>query len=309
MNTACKLLMLVAVTLLAGITLRAQTITDIDGNVYQTVSIGSQVWMAENLRTTHFSNGVAIATTTTAVNNDYTAMYQWAYNDDANLVPVYGRLYTWPVAIDNRNVCPAGWHVPADTDWVVLGNFLGGITFAGGKMKETGTTHWLATDISVDNSSLFTGLPGGHRGNPMGYSNMGAIGTFWTSTAIDAGSYPRGTCYRLTATNSELTQSLAVGNCGQSIRCIKSTAVGVESPQHDQGLQLFPNPANGQLSIRFNTPGNRRLFVYNMMGALLLEKELNTASEQLDTGSFPKGMYLLKIVGKEGVSERKWLKE
>jgi len=301
--------MLVAVTLLTGTTLYAQTVTDIDGNVYQTVTIGSQRWMAENLKTTHFSNGVAIATTTTAVNNDYNAVYQWAYNDDANLVPVYGRLYTWPVAIDNRNVCPAGWRVPTDTDWVVLGNFLGGTTVAGAKMKETGTTHWLATDNSVDNSSSFTGLPGGLRGNPMGYSNKGNTGTFWTSTALDGGSFPRGICFRLTAANSELTQGLAVGNCGQSIRCIQNMAVGVESLPQDNGLQLFPNPAGHQLTIRFHAPGDRRLYVYNLEGALLFEKELRNTSEQLDTESLPKGMYLLKVVGKEGVSEHKWLKE
>ena len=143
---------------------KAQTISDIDGNIYNTITIGTQIWTKENLKTTRFSNGDSIATTALPINNDSTSIFQWAYNQDSLNIPVYGRLFTWYAVTDSRNVCPTGWHVPSEAEWLSLANFLGGDTIAGDKMKETGTTHWLSTSNMVTNSSGFTALPGGKRG-------------------------------------------------------------------------------------------------------------------------------------------------
>ncbi|MBK7965765.1 MAG: fibrobacter succinogenes major paralogous domain-containing protein [Bacteroidetes bacterium] len=151
---------------------QAQTITDIDGNIYNTITLGTQIWTKENLKTTRFSNGDSIATTSLPINNDSTSIFQWPYNQDSLNIPVYGRLYTWYAVTDIRNVCPAGWHVPSEAEWMSLANFLGGDTLAGDKMKETGTSHWLSTTGTVTNSSDFTALPGGGRGNPTGFSNL-----------------------------------------------------------------------------------------------------------------------------------------
>src|SRR5262245_32163336 len=103
------------------------TVTDIDGNVYHTVNIGTQVWMLENLKTTKYRNGDLIETTTPAtldITSESTPKYQWAYNGEENNAATYGRLYTWYAATESRNVCPSGWHVPSDVEWTTLSNFL-----------------------------------------------------------------------------------------------------------------------------------------------------------------------------------------
>ena len=105
------------------------TVTDIDGNVYQTVTIGTQVWMKENLKVTKYCNGDVIGTTTPAsldISGEDTPKYQWAPNGDESNVAVYGRLYTWHAVTDSRNVCPTGWHLPDDAEWATLTTFLGG---------------------------------------------------------------------------------------------------------------------------------------------------------------------------------------
>jgi uncharacterized protein (TIGR02145 family) len=102
--------------------------TDQDGNVYTSVTIGTQVWMVENLKTTKYRNGDLIGTTTPATLNisaEATPKYQWAPNYAESIVTTYGRLYTWYAVTDTRNVCPTGWHVPTNVEWSILTTFLG----------------------------------------------------------------------------------------------------------------------------------------------------------------------------------------
>jgi len=147
----------------------AGTVTDIDGNEYQTVKIGDQWWMAENLKVTHYRNGDEIDGC-------------WAYNDNESNVGTYGRLYSWYSATDSRGIAPEGWHVPSDGEWQTLVNYLSGSSVAGGKMKETGTTHWNSPNTGATNESGFSALPGGYRDSYGVYSNMGNFAYFWSST-------------------------------------------------------------------------------------------------------------------------------
>jgi uncharacterized protein (TIGR02145 family) len=122
------------------------TVTDYDGNVYNTVTIGTQVWLAENLRTIHYRNGDRI--NYLSANNDSIAnikigIYQW-YNDNINNRNVYGALYNWHAIKDSRNLCPTGWHIPSKMEWTTLITFLGGTNVAGGKMKEGGSSRFNA---------------------------------------------------------------------------------------------------------------------------------------------------------------------
>lgn len=163
-------------------------LTDLDGNVYNTVTIGSQVWMVENLKTTKYSNGELIGTTNPQdknISGESTPKYQWAYSGNEGNVAAYGRLYTWYAATDNRNICPAGWHVPSDDEWSILADNLGGQNTAGGKLKELGTTHWKTPNSDASNLSGFTGLPGGFRGSEGLYYDLGEWGNWWSSTAND----------------------------------------------------------------------------------------------------------------------------
>lgn len=167
------------------------TVTDIDGNIYNTVTIGTQVWMKENLKTTKYSNGDIIGTTnpsTLDITSEATPKYQWAYDGNETNVATYGRLYTWFVVSDSRNVCPTGWHLPSDAEWTTLITFLGGDSVAGGKLKEIGTTHWTKPNTGATNETGFTALPGGVRQKFGTFMYTGNTGTWWNSTENSAAS-------------------------------------------------------------------------------------------------------------------------
>jgi len=164
------------------------TVTDIDGNVYPTIRIGNQIWMAENLKVTHYRNGdpVPNVADTSTWSTLVTGAYCWYDNDSSNRT-VYGNMYNWFAVSDPRQIAPAGWHVPTDAEWTMLVNFLGYTAVAGGKMKEEGTAHWNAPNTGATNESGFTALPGGYRYTPNGsFRKMGDDGDWWSSTAVDS---------------------------------------------------------------------------------------------------------------------------
>lgn len=139
--------------------------SDVDNNIYNAITIGSQVWMGENLKSTKFRNGDLIGTTTPAtldISSESNPKYQWAFNGDENNVLSLGRLYTYYTISDGRGVCPTGWHVPSDFEWTTLTNYLGEGN-AGGMLKETGTVHWQSPNTGATNETGFTALPGGWR--------------------------------------------------------------------------------------------------------------------------------------------------
>jgi len=166
------------------------TVTDIDGNVYHYVTIGPQVWMVENLRTTKFRDGTTIplVTNNTTWRNLTTPGYCWYNHDEASYKNIYGALYNW-YAINTGKLAPVGWHVPSVDDWQVLIDFLGGENVAGGKLKETGTAHWLSPNTGATNEKGFTALPGGHRYDLYGdlnFRNIGYQGYWWSSNYSNA---------------------------------------------------------------------------------------------------------------------------
>ena len=198
----------------------ASTVTDIDGNEYKTVKIGTQVWMAENLRVIHYRNGDSIPNVADRV--DWSALTTGAYceyNNNMSNVATYGRLYNWYAVSDGRNIAPAGWHVPTDAEWWTLLDSLGGDVAAGGKMKEADTTHWLAPNTGATNESGFSALPGGYRDFLSGYCySMGTYAYFWSST--EDGSYSA--WYRALSFNySDLFGSSYYRGNGFSVRCVR----------------------------------------------------------------------------------------
>ncbi len=163
----------------------SNTVADIDGNVYNTVIIGSLIWMKENLKTTRYRNGDLIGTTSPAtldISSQSNPKYQWAYSGNESNVSTYGRLYTWYAATDSRNICPTGWHVPTDEEWTTLTTFIGGENVAGGKLKESGTKHWQSPNTGATNSSGFSALPGGYRYFGGEFASFGGFGYWWSSS-------------------------------------------------------------------------------------------------------------------------------
>ncbi len=206
------------------------TVTDYDGNTYETVTIGELTWMAENLKVTHYRNGDAIpdessygtwATLSTGAYSDYFESPSNVYN--------YGRLYNWFAVEDSRNIAPEGWHIATDDDWQILEMALGmspaqaainGFrgTDEGGKLKDLLSGLWSSPNTGATNESGFNGLPGGMRADDEAYTNMPYTGFFWTATEFDINQaryrsldYLSAQVYRAPSYKSE----------GMSVRCVK----------------------------------------------------------------------------------------
>lgn len=195
------------------------TMTDQDGNIYKTIKIGTQTWMAENLRTTKYNDGTAIPNVTDG--KAWTALttpaYSW-YNNDATVYEaIYGALYNW-YTVNTGKLSPTGWHIPNDDEWTTLITFLGDENVAGGKLKEIGTTHWITPNTEADNRSGFTALPGGYRHIGGSFDYIGYSAAWWSSTAGNTDdAYTRflGNNY-----NFVYSYTNNVGN-GFSVRCVK----------------------------------------------------------------------------------------
>ncbi len=194
-------------------------IKDIEGNTYKTVKIGTQVWMAENLKTTKYNDGTEIPLVTTPVDwNDLKAPgFCWYNNDEATYKDPYGALYNG-YAVDTGKLCPAGWHVPAREEWQLLRDFLGDTIKGGGKLKEAGTTHWLSPNKGADNSSCFTALPAGIRYFEGTFASVLSYTCIWSSTetGIDDKWY-----IALYFGDASLIMDHRTKNHGFSVRCVK----------------------------------------------------------------------------------------
>lgn len=196
------------------------TVTDYEGNVYQTVRIGNQVWMKENLRTTTFNDGSTIPNTTDPViwGALITPAYCWLNNDVTTNKNTYGALYNW-YAVNTGKLCPLEWHVPTDSEWTLLTSYLGGESDAGGKLKESGTVHWASPNIGATNETTFSGLPGGRRYNdgkfdsPIGYGGMWWSTTEYSSTFV----WFRG----LVNNSASLLTGYHFKSIGFSVRCLR----------------------------------------------------------------------------------------
>jgi uncharacterized protein (TIGR02145 family) len=197
------------------------TISDYDENVYETVKIENQLWMAENLRAIRYRNGELIGTTTPAtldISTESAPKYQWAYNGNESNTTDFGRLYTGFVVTDSRGVCPTGWHVPTDAEWTGLTNILGGESVAGGRLKEAGTTHWTAPNTGATNVSLFSALPGGKREDNGTFSDSGTGSFFWSSSVFEVVN----AWYRNIPNSNIQTSRINRGmKAGFSVRCLK----------------------------------------------------------------------------------------
>lgn len=165
------------------------TVTDIDGNDYKTITIGTKTWMAENLRTTRYRNGDSIPEVTgnTAWKNLKTHAYcNYENTADLDKIATFGRLYNWFTVSDSRNIAPVGWHIATDAEWTLMSTSLGGESTAGGKLKESSTFHWKGPNTGASNSSGFTALPSGRREYTDGsFINLGYDGFWWTSSAYN----------------------------------------------------------------------------------------------------------------------------
>ncbi len=202
--------------------------TDQDGNIYKTILIGTQEWMAENLKVSHYRNGdlISIVTNDAIWSNLSSGAACWYNNDSATYQCPYGKLYNWYAVADVRQLCPTGWHAPDETEWSNLINYLdpnsnGGsnVNIVGGKMKTIGTYYWNSPNIGADNSTGFSGLPAGIRYIDGSFNNTGDMGSWWsTSEYNNTQAWLR--CF-LAYDNAHTNGGLPIKTNGFSVRCIK----------------------------------------------------------------------------------------
>ena len=212
------------------------TVTDVDGNIYNTITIGTQVWMKKNLKTTKYSNGDLIGTNTPAtldISLETTPKYQWAYDGNESNVAIYDRLCTWFAVSDSHNICPTGWHVPTDPEWTTLTDYLtnNGYSYGGSTSdiakSMAATSGWttyttagtVGNDQASNNSSGFSALPGGSRSSYNGaFVDVGDNGLWWSSMeTLATYAFFRYMLY----VNSVVLGNYCDKTTGLSVRCLR----------------------------------------------------------------------------------------
>jgi uncharacterized protein (TIGR02145 family) len=214
-----KIIILATTLFCIGLTgCRTISLKDIDGNKYKTVTIGTQVWMAENLKTTKYNDGTPIPTV--KENDEWAALttpgFCWYNNDSIDNKKTYGALYNWYTVSTNK-LCPTGWHVPSESEWAKITTYLGEVGFAGDKLKESGTTHWRTPNTGATNESGFTALPGGYRSFEGIFNSIGIYGYWWSSTEYNSKTV---LFWNLRYKYDRVYKYNSEKYCGFSVRCI-----------------------------------------------------------------------------------------
>lgn len=199
-------------------------LTDINGNVYKTVEIGSQIWMAENLRATKYNDGKEIPLVRDTLWYTLTTDAYCYYDNKKDNMYIYGLLYNWYV-INTAKVCPEGWHIPSSSEWGHLATYLEEKSSAGEKLKQSGNQYWSGDNTGSNNESGFTALPGGARWPAGRFYYMGERGLWWSSSKLD--NRFKGSVWQLKYNHSSLEQLPGKEESGFSVRCIK----GVYNPK------------------------------------------------------------------------------
>ena len=275
--------------------LLGQTVSDIDGNSYNVINIGTQKWIQKNLITTRFNNGLSLTNANDSLVwiNLYASPGYCEHN-------IYGNLYNWYAVADTNNVCPIGWHVPTPDDWKLLIQYLGGQSVAGGHLKEL--NHWMGPNTGADNSSGFFGMPGGERYLEGAiYWGYEVSGCFWAKTSISSA----------IDTNIFLYfNSASVGWGGEpkrnglSIRCVfDSLSTQINENNSPNSYSISPNPFTQSTQITLpQTYRSITLEVYNLQGQQVAQYQYADCNKiQLQRNHLGSGLYFLKLTGDDGV--------
>lgn len=316
---------LLLITLLAMLANKtpAQVITDIDGNIYHSVTIGTQVWMVENLKVTHYRNGDPIT--------NVTDNYQWfnlstpAYCDYENTLAnsiIYGRIYNYFAVEDSRKIAPTGWHVPTDEEWTTLTDYLinngfgyngSGPTIAKSMTAKSGWTTsaqagTVGNDQASNNSSGFSALPGGGRFTSGAFFDAGTEAYWWSSTLNDP---LAGLCRSIYSSGTSCGRGFYNKVRGLSVRCISDSGVPTNETKNsiDIKFEMYPNPAKEKILVTISEKENFNLTICNLVGAPIIVKELRDKSNEIDISSLSKGIYVVKVSGAGWAAQKKLIKE
>ncbi len=275
---------------------QAQTVTDYDGNVYQIVTVGSQQFIDQNLKVTHYNNGDIIPNISDNLQwNALTGGAYCNYDNDVNNGLIYGRLYNWYAITDSRKICPNGWHIPTLSEWDILIGFLGGNHVAGGKMKETGTLHWKSPNSGATNESGLTGLPAGHRYYDGYFFWLTESGSWWAPIPEHPDSI---LSIGLNYSWPDAVYLLGAGGYKQngfSVRCM-NYSTGLGDINYSKQINIFPNPAFNIICINGVEEQSIKISIYNLVGEIVLQKDLINHNFEIDITTLLKGLYIISII-------------
>lgn len=288
----------------------SQTITDYDGNIYNTATIGSQVWLQQNLKTSHYRNGDLIPNVTNGSSWSILTTGARCYynNDSVSYSAVYGTLYNFYAASDLRGICPAGFHLPTEQEWTTLVDYLGGHNLAGGKMKETGTTYWQTPNTGATNLSGFSALGTGYR-YYQGNFDYFRQHSYWCSST----SYNNDTVWGGRLNYNDATAMTVPLNKKQAffVRCVRDYPANIDESGLNNIL-IFPNPVSENLFMQFQEPANCLIDIYDATGKIIRSITV-TASDgndfRIGLESINSGVYIVKLTFENRVQYMKFVKE
>lgn len=286
-------------------------LTDIDGNTYNSVIIGTQEWMKENLNVSKYKNGDVIPKINFSSSWQTTTVGSWCNYYGGTLNPpdygsIYGKLYNWFAIDDSRGLAPEGWHIPSYDEWMTLINFLGGSFNAGSKLKEVGNLHWASPNEDATNESGFNGLPGGNRDpNGLWYAMVG-IGipysaSWWGTSEINSG---QSSVYSIKYNTKEVVagyidiHNSINRNAGLSVRCVKNSKLN-NSNFENHSFKIYPIPATEQITIycgNLTTISSWSFKIVNTLGQEIVNGILNSQLNVVPLNTLNgKGIYFIKI--------------
>lgn len=289
-------------------------LTDIDGNIYNTVIIGTQEWMQTNYNVSKFTDGTPIPEITSGSAWSQSSNAAWCYyNNDPSNGSVYGKLYNWYAiagVYNNASVndtslrkqfAPTGWHVPTLSEWNTLTSYL--VSNVGAKMKETGTLYWNTPNTGATNESGFTGLPGGERRNS--FRDLGAKANWWSSNQQNGSMADY--LWLLQLRYNEFTvysySPSPIGeDSGFSVRLIKNSSLNNHTFIEDN-FKIYPNPAKDQITIDCGDLTNVSGLQYkiiNTLGQEIINGKLGSQQNIIQLNNIKgQGVYFFKIINEQ----------
>lgn len=287
---------------------QAQTISDADGNVYNTVTIGTQTWLKENLKVTQLNDGTAISNETDSASWKLLttpAFCNFNNTSDQDTINTYGRLYNW-FTVNTKMLCPIGWHVPTDYEWDTLRNLLGGTAVAGGKLKEVGTLHWKAPNKNATDEYGFTALPANSRNSDGIFYPLGEYAYWWCSNELDANR-----AYYIGISNStgSCFKSFYLKQPGFSIRCLKDSLLSNVNYNDNKTQQyIFPNPSTDRINVTCET-NSGTIKIYSLLGEIVSQYNLDYGKTSIDISNLQTGIYIIKIENEQEIIQQKLIKK
>ena len=310
---------LLAVLITAGVYSQVQfgTVTDVDNNAYKTVKIGSQVWMAENLRVTHYKNGDPLPNVTdfNATDSSWRFITKGAYcvyNNDSSMAPIYGNLYNYRAAVDERGLAPEGWHVATQEDWATLFQTLnpdmGADTvhyYAGIQLKEAGTEYWNTTTTAVTNPWGWSGRGAGYRTGLFGglktYSYMMRIPPPEVIVDPSVTTTPYPILIGMHEGGSMRYENSTQPWGGWGVRCVKNDTIfvitGIKESGNNLSFSVYPNPTAGTLKLRIENYDikNLKYHIYAINGTLFQSTKVVDNETLVSIEKFVPGVYFMKV--------------